>query len=1377
MSYQGADDTLPSMVGFEADSVGANDCLWRSPGYLLSDRSLDTGEHIHAWVVRNSDGRVMKSISFTASETKYQDMAKWPTAFLEAINNAPFSDEAPRLLYGGTFEDNGVLTTSQSSSPSSSAFQKMSPAQKNKVNRIWHYENGYRLFTSAPFIANQVIAIQVPDIDLPAGESVSVQVRDRSSLHLYETYQLTPERADGLTAKVWSRALFKHIKDSSNYGMLRAGILDNDGVSIIPGNADNGLWIPQCSDLSVELEFVTWQKYKSLEGFQPIPGETIQILIYDRYSDTQLPGSPFRYTIMDADRATCLASLAAALQTSPLGRFLKLGEQDKQTLFVMGLPVRVVTVGLPTITSAYERALESHDAKPLSLGELYDRYKDGVTLTLNNRWNGHAVYSRTFLADDNSKSTKDSWVRTLCNFLSSDFIPQVPFLWFGEANARPTAPNWADGNVDGWTLWLPADAEMVLAAEPWAAMTLEKKTTPPLLNTETLFRRDKLVIEEALIAGSISGLTGREENFFYDEENYLGHLLNWGGYALIKTEIAKATAAYANLETYEDVLSAIHNDEKRIILLETIWRNKLPNNTTTRNIFNAALPYTNISALAASRAARDDIPNQEAELHELGLPYNYWVDDCTVATEKKMTLEILRIDDFNPNIVQLFKILRTCMTHMEKTEKLEKLEKLEELREVEEPTDTTFSTAEKITQEAYSFGYLLSDYSNRLNTLSEAELLSAFNKIELFELTKKTENYETPEHSKITRAAIIKLTRWLESSGASSNKSKLINLLKPLEAFESISGEQITRALVKSSSPPHFTLQLELLPEAYELGIRFIFHSQGLIGTMLISAGEDKSSYRRTGGISLHIPSGIAITPNLPLARASYISETGIIAAAPTALTINPPLTGRAFIPADSLCADYANTLGSEVYDVSGAVENGVDPRTGLFHAHYPVGVIRGLSGKGPEIELNLHYSATRANEGALGDGWAFRFSSYDNRLRRLTLSTGQTLTLNPDQIEAARAGKMLRINGITLKDTKGSSDKLSGLTVIYPTGRQEVLAIPVTSDGKEASENYKKTFAKKLDMLKANLQQWLKESGLSSEQTGSINKQIKDIDKLKTDINRTALILVPSLIISPQGGTLNLAWTGKEGHIQLNTIKDGSVVLLIATHTAPVARGQYGSTFTVWPGTVEEYSVTLDINDCLLTKLTRKGKTDAVATQTVVFGYCGEPVLDRVLNSVAEEDGSLEAVSYASTWKTWNTANSSIIPLSRVARHTLVPGAGQPAISHTWQWHDINKWIQENGSTFSSTQMLDNGDGISGPFTRHTWTLKNGYSVLTETVEEIPAYSRTTTQMEYADEVRGNTPTAQYRWATQPVKTTVTTEDLRPATDAPSSSEQEIQS
>uniref|UniRef100_UPI00197E1B3B hypothetical protein n=1 Tax=Pseudomonas viridiflava TaxID=33069 RepID=UPI00197E1B3B len=51
---------------------------------------------------------------------------------------------------------------------------------------------------------------------------------------------------------------------------------------------------------------------------------------------------------------------------------------------------------------------------------------------------------------------------------------------------------------------------------------------------------------------------------------------------------------------------------------------------------------------------------------------------------------------------------------------------------------------------------------------------------------------------------------------------------------------------------------------------------------------------------------------------------------------ISPPLLER-YVASSPLCEDYGNTFRSEVFDVSGQSETGVDAQTGLFHGHYPV--------------------------------------------------------------------------------------------------------------------------------------------------------------------------------------------------------------------------------------------------------------------------------------------------------------------------------------------------------------------------------------------------------------------------------------------------------
>ncbi|MFO2465134.1 hypothetical protein OOJ96_15080 [Pseudomonas sp. 15FMM2] len=1382
MIYQGSNDTLPSMIGIEEDSIGAGEHIWRSPSYILSDRALNDKEHIHAWAVRESDGRIMSRISFTASEPNHRDMAKWPAEFLRAINSVIIPEESSRRLLAGNLADNGALEVYPTGSPTSYHFSRMSSTEKTQVNRFWHYDNGCRAFTSAPFIANQVAALPIPETKLTADESAAIQVRDRTSLRLYETHLFTPQ-SNNTPTKNWSKILCQQVNDKNthpedSYGMLRAGVLDTLEINISPMETGNALWIPQNSDLSVELDTVTWQNHGSLQQFTANLDEVIQIFVYDRYSDTQLPGSPFRYTITDTDSATCLAALTEALRTSALGRYVKMGE-DNQTLWVIGLPIRVVTLGLPGISSAHAQALETLEGKPLSLGELYDDYKEGVTIRLSDRWNGDTVISRSFQPEDTSKATKDAWVIALCNFLKANLTPDVPFVWFGESTAQPAVPTDTDVQIGRWTLWLPPETGMVLTAEPSMAITVEKRAEPLPLSTQITFRRDTLVCEEILTIGIVKGFTGNSENRSFPEEAYFDKLLSWGDTSISATDYEKPVKLYADLKD-----NILQDDDNRKDLLHSIFLNSLPRNISLNPIFGTTLPSSNVSALSASRLSRIDAPSQEADIWDLGLPVPFWIEDCVTCSKKSMTLKILNANTLNNNIITLLSTLRKLSklhTLLSQQLKLVNLHKKLITGEIidslllERTQRTEFqieNTASNISREIKSLHKL------SITNMSEAEKLISLDLLKNLGITEAIATTSAPpplEIIKQTCDLLIVLRDFLKDS-KDPRREALVETIKHLDTFESINLDQTLKILIKISDPSRLTLTLKLSPEASNLGIQFAFYQSSSTEEILnhrnaVAENNDNrndrygtSKHRVNNGLYLHIPANVAIPQDLSIASASYISEAGIVAAAPTALTINPPFTGKAFTPADSLCADYANTLGSEVYDVTGATENGVDPRTGLFHAHYPIGVIRGLAGKGPEIDLRLHYSATRANEGGQGDGWALRFSSYDNRLHRLTLSNGQTVTLSSDHITGAKGTNSLRINGISLSNAQGTFEELAQLTVTFPSGRREVLTEPQIFDRREPSENYKKAFSNKLDKIKENLEQWLKEAGMSRNDIDGIDKQLKEVAKLKSDINRKALILVPSIITSPLGGTLTLEWTGKEGHIQLNAIKDGSITLLTATHEAPVATGKYESTFRVWPDTGEEYSVKLEIQDCLLTTLTRKGKNDAAPTQTVVFGYCGEPVLDRVLNSVAEEDGSLEVVSYASTWKTWDTESSSLIPLSRVARHTLVPGAGQPAISHTWQWRGINNLAQEDGSTFTSTQTLDNGDDLGGPFTRRTWTLKNGYPVLTETIEETPAYSRTTTQMEYPDEVQGSSITAQYRWATQPIKTTVTTEGLQVA-------------
>ncbi|WP_343552047.1 hypothetical protein [Pantoea sp.] len=598
-----------------------------------------------------------------------------------------------------------------------------------------------------------------------------------------------------------------------------------------------------------------------------------------------------------------------------------------------------------------------------------------------------------------------------------------------------------------------------------------------------------------------------------------------------------------------------------------------------------------------------------------------------------------------------------------------------------------------------------------------------------------------------------------------------INILNCLQAFDHKIMLRVGKAKEK-----HFSsvLALHLLPSAVTAGVLIQRFLQCVEGFNIPDSKDLLDVVNKGGrifeGVNLHYPANDRELNTSPCAVAFFINNRGF--GGGTKLSLEPPLNTLNFIPSDTLCADYSSTVNSEVYDVTAMNENGVDPRTGLFHAHYQVATLRGLAGNGPELNLTLHYSATRANEGGMGDGWAFRFSSFDNRLRMLTLSTGQIVYLTAKELYDLTASEAATLSrgGLILagKATNSNRSKnntvLSSLTVTLPSGRQEVLSMPLEHDGKEASESYKMSCVNKLSKVIENLEKWKKEKDLKTSDIEHLDNQIKDMQERISDMRRSAFILAPITITSPQGGSLTLVWEGKEGHVLLKAVKDGNIHLMQVEHGKLVAQGSEIIRFRVFPDSLpdEEYSVRLDITNCLLTQLTRTGKKDNSAVQRVRFGYSGDIALDRVLTSIAEEDGSLESVVYQKQWKQEESDTVDNLPLLQVENSFLIPGAGQPTITKTWRWENANSLVMKNGETYSSTVY----DGIDtlGRFLRRTWTVRNHLHLLISVVEEVPGVSRRTTTHTYPDNVSSTLPAVRYRLLSQAIQTVVTTEDLHPA-------------
>jgi len=433
-----------------------------------------------------------------------------------------------------------------------------------------------------------------------------------------------------------------------------------------------------------------------------------------------------------------------------------------------------------------------------------------------------------------------------------------------------------------------------------------------------------------------------------------------------------------------------------------------------------------------------------------------------------------------------------------------------------------------------------------------------------------------------------------------------------------------------------------------------------------------------------------------------------------------PPDDLAYYEPTSLLCEDYGNTERSEIFDTLGQGESGVDPRTGLFHAHYPVATLQGRNGLGPICDLTLHYSALRGNEAGLGDGWAWRFSSLDVRDRCLTLANGVRITFTSDEWKALGDGKLLKKKHCAVRSNKDYSEFILDL----PSGRREVLSTPqtmpideivkveeksihllftlsmISADRRDellkqraAARNEQEHNAEFIDHIIKLLEAIKEKSKPKFPSTPSHWTQwtliilspaayyigakldydeavkawekhgkTKELDERIAYYKRPFVQLLPSRIVSLYGETLALEWKRQKGQFLLMGIKSGDEVLFTAEYPSVAPHeGDAQVNMQVWPQTDEGFEVKLELEECLLRTLTRaqenpKDKTKKQIVQQVTCGYADDPTLDRVLCRLTELDGSVECVQYRP-----GIRPKSGRPLwPQAVLHALIPGDGQ---------------------------------------------------------------------------------------------------------------------
>lgn len=433
-----------------------------------------------------------------------------------------------------------------------------------------------------------------------------------------------------------------------------------------------------------------------------------------------------------------------------------------------------------------------------------------------------------------------------------------------------------------------------------------------------------------------------------------------------------------------------------------------------------------------------------------------------------------------------------------------------------------------------------------------------------------------------------------------------------------------------------------------------------------------------------------------------------------------PPDDLAYYEPTSLLCEDYGNTERSEIFDTLGQGESGVDPRTGLFHAHYPVATLQGRNGLGPICDLTLHYSALRGNEAGLGDGWAWRFSSLDVRDRCLTLATGVRITFTSDEWKTLGDGKLLKKKHCAIRSNKDYSE----FTLDLPSGRREVLSTPQTMPIDDILKLDEKSIHLwfTLSMISANRRDELLRQRAAARNEQEHNAEFvdhiiklleaikekskpkfpstpshwtqwtliilspaayyigakldydeavkawekhgktKELDERIAYYKRPFVQLLPSRIVSLYGETLALEWKRQKGQFLLMGIKSGDEVLFTAEYpSVALHEGDAQVNMQVWPQTDEGFEVKLELEECLLRTLTRaqvnpKDKTKKQIVQQVTCGYADDPTLDRVLCRLTELDGSVECVQYRP-----GVRPKSGRPLwPQAVLHALIPGDGQ---------------------------------------------------------------------------------------------------------------------
>lgn len=1091
--------------------------------------------------------------------------------------------------------------------------------------RLW-CQADYRAFSTAPFNNNLVQLLVCDDsFSLGNGKTLSLQVRDLKTQALHEQHLFTATADSG-----WSKALCEQVNRDSR--LLRAGVKGAD-CTVTPGEVNNAFWGPQCAELCVTVTEVNWWARRMLDGTQAVPaGGVLHAWVYDTFSQRLLGHHQWTPSSTQCAGGKWLKAWATALATSAVAPYLRVNTTTAM-LEQRGDGLRIFA-RLPG---------DDYDVEGPLLASAFEAPEDAVLVTVRHPGNQALLHYALFRPQACAvplPSDKQSWVQALASFIETQQWPELYVkegrqLWLlRDAELQVALENVGDGkqweSEDYWLELLNADEwpheqgvdPVTFTVEPSEGPT---RVTISSLESELAFRLDKAARDKGY---RVMACVPRQTAAKQLREAYINYVD-----ATVKAGNPVAFSfAEAGTLTAGDAAVAIVN--------------AIPDGIDFDGCISSSVSARGLIFLSTA-AALGGV--ESVDTIDVRLVYAAVVK---VALEGNCTY--INVDLYNA---------------------------------VAAAYDAAAAAYDAAAYDADAYDAVAAAYALVYAAAYDAARV-AF-------------TYAAYAGAIYATYTAVSATLYVVVAGYAKKQFVMADTgykKKQKERFvKEVSGQ--AAALVGNKEDPNAAS-----------AVRESFEAKGS-STAIVAAAKlvyaiAKARKEATAVWPVSV-TGDTITWRGPLTNQAYDlyldcpeSERGKAALTvghigalqpsqfwrdPKPVSFTPPKALKPQNKISFLCEDYGYTHRSELFDTTGHGEAGVDPRTGLFHAHYPVASLQGLLGQGPAVDLTLHYSALRANEAGLGDGWAWRFSSVEVRSRLLTLADGAQHTFTDKQWVQLGKGEAIKLASCEVRSNKDYSE----FTLDLPTGRQEILKKPAAagSDEEEPNKAFHDQVLKTLIAIRdkskpdfptapENWQQWVALIFLPHLTIGAAqldyneairkwhtDQNIIKLKKLIADYQRPFVLLVPSTIESPYGERLTLEWKRQKGQVLLLKVESGGEPLFKADYISPQEKSAQVK-MQVWPESkTERYEVELELKDYLLRTIKRveqrkgkDGKVERHVLQQVDCDYADDLALDRVLCGLRELDGSVECVTYqAGETQEWGRPS-----LPRVALHALVPGDGQ---------------------------------------------------------------------------------------------------------------------